>query len=243
MGLLFGGNTFFRSLDGGETFQVLSNGLGEGQCLSAIAIKPDQPTTVFAVHGFAVFRSRNRGDSWEPVNPPLADPDLFALALHPIETSTLLTGSFAEGVFISTDEGENWELMPGSPLQIWSFALDPVNPNLTYVGAIPTGVWGSTDGGQTWETRNSGLFDRPIPTVTPVADRPTRVFAGSIREGVFRSDDSGSSWERSNDGLSALDVQMLRSDRSGEILLSAARRALAVSQDGADSWNTHFRLH
>jgi len=236
LALLFSDAPLLRSLDGGETFQALSNGLGEGDRVSAIAIQPGQPKTVFVMYGFGVFRSRNRGDSWEPVSPPQENQDIFALGVHPLQPSTLLAGSVSAGVFISTDEGETWEHMPGSPLRIYSFAFDPLNQNLIYAGTAATGLWRTTDGGNTWEPGNSGLVNNTIDTVVPVDDRPARVYAGAFGGGVFRSDDSGRTWESSNVGLTEDDVRILRANRSGETLLAFTRDALFVSQDGADSW-------
>ena len=236
LALLFADAPLLRSLDGGETFRALDNGLGEGDRVSAIAIQPGQPTTVFVMHGFGVFRSRNRGDSWESVSPPQQNQDIFALGIHPLQPSTLLAGSVSAGVLISTDEGETWEHMQGSPLRIYSFAFDPLNQNLIYAGTAATGLWRSTDGGSTREPANSGLVNDPIDTVVPVDDQPARVYAGSFGGGIFRSDDSGRTWEPRNVGLTEDDIRILHANRSGETLLAFTRQALFVSQDGADSW-------
>ncbi len=66
------GSGLYRSLDGGDTWQRITNGLPTGNMgRIGIAIAPSQPSTVYAIvesKAGGVFRSDDRGSTWRKVN-------------------------------------------------------------------------------------------------------------------------------------------------------------------------------
>lgn len=128
-----------------------------------------------------------------------------------------------------------WRQIPGNPSRSWVFAFGPIDPNLIYAGANTTDVLRSREKGRTWKTRNSGLFNRPVPTISYVETRRERIVAGSVTEGVFRSDDFGRTWETRNSGLSDFSIIIVRSGREGDVVAADAWGGFFVSQDCGDS--------
>ena len=66
------GSGLYRSLDGGDSWERLSNGLPKGDIgRIGVAIAPSQPSTVYAIvesRQGGVFRSDDRGATWRKVN-------------------------------------------------------------------------------------------------------------------------------------------------------------------------------
>src|SRR5512135_2118522 len=61
----------------------------EGGQITALAVDPSKPDTIYAGTGFAgVFRSADGGASWSAVSTGLSDRHVHALAIHPSNSST-----------------------------------------------------------------------------------------------------------------------------------------------------------
>ncbi len=80
------------------------------------------------------------------------------LAIDPHQPNTLFFGEPTEGVFVSTDGGQNWKNTAGflpfqktraSVLNI--LVCDSDNEGVIYAGFISEGLWRSTDNGINWE--------------------------------------------------------------------------------------------
>ncbi len=119
-----------------------------------------------------------------------------ALAMDPAHPATLYAGT-DDGLFISSDGGENW-IAAGLPgIKCRSLAIDPVAPATVFTGT-DNGVYKSTDGGGNWSPASlSG-----IPVYSLVIDPITAatIFAGT-GSGAFKSVNSGVDWSRLDGGL------------------------------------------
>jgi ligand-binding sensor domain-containing protein len=73
--------------------------------ITAIAIAPNN--TIFAgTAGSGIFRSRDQGNRWQPVNENLSDLEIRCLQIT--EAGHILAGTASTGVFRSLDEGDSW---------------------------------------------------------------------------------------------------------------------------------------
>ncbi len=136
--------------------------------------------------------------------------DVNALAIDPSDRDAILAGA-EDGVYRSTDGGENWERMdfPARDRAVWSILYHPSEPKTVYAGTSPVGMFRSDDGGAHWRR----LPDPAVPerveisfphrvmklAINPVA--PNEIFAVMEVNGVMRSRDRGETWEDCNDGL------------------------------------------
>jgi hypothetical protein len=76
-----------------------SNGPPSVSILS-LAVDPLTPGTVYAgSNGQGIFRSRDGGVSWAPVNAGLANLVVGAIAVHPFGTGIVYAGTSGGGVF------------------------------------------------------------------------------------------------------------------------------------------------
>ncbi|HET7619872.1 MAG TPA: hypothetical protein VFK20_15300, partial [Vicinamibacterales bacterium] len=156
------GGGLFRSTDGGNTWQPLTNGFpAEGVSQIDVAIAPSNPKRLYASiatgRTTAIYRSDDGGDSWTRAttdNRPAArigGGDLPVLAVDPRNPDIVYSASVV--MWKSTDGGSTWRGIRGAPggddyQRLW---IDPDNPQV--IGsAVDQGAVISTNGGRTWSS-------------------------------------------------------------------------------------------
>src|SRR5947207_15098403 len=145
----------------------------EGGPVTALAIDPRSPGTVYAATDAGLYKSADEGAGWGAVKPgpPCC---ISTLLIHPQNPSTLyavtqVTGpSVDRRVLKSADGGTNWSpVNSGLPVDaegrygVTSLAIDPRNQTTLYAAnaLMGGGVFKTTDGGENWNAVNSGLPD------------------------------------------------------------------------------------
>ncbi len=171
-----------RSLDGGETWTDISAGLmeyveqdafksrigsdqdQEGMMdTHSLAISPAKPGTVFLANRMGLFRSPDKGDSWEFMDVGRFSPLTYArdVIVSPHDPNTLYAAlsvaAFCDegSLFRSTDLGETWgRFDKGVSIDSTLMNIGPSasSPNRVYCGARHGQIFGTEDGGATWQT-------------------------------------------------------------------------------------------
>jgi hypothetical protein len=149
----------------GETViqPFLSLGRGGGP-VTALAINPVTPSTLYAGTDGGVFKSTDGGASWTAVN---TNSYVQALAINPKIPSTLYAGT-GDGAFESTDSGASWiaintgltkfDNMPN--FDVRALAIDPMTPSTLYAGTFGGGgVFAHHD---EHHHHHAALHDRPL---------------------------------------------------------------------------------
>ncbi len=160
------------------------------------------------------YLTRTAG-AWTNVGPVNIGGRVTALAVDPNNSTRLWLGSADGGVFVSTNEGTNWNpVFDGqTALSIGSIAAHPASSSIVYVGTGEDngggfsydgeGVFKTTDGGATWV--NLGLSEvRRIGRIAIDPANPQRVFVAAggdwfsrdANRGIYRSTDGGSTWDK-----------------------------------------------
>jgi photosystem II stability/assembly factor-like uncharacterized protein len=143
------------------------------------------------------------------------------------EPGVLYAGVDPASLFVSTDDGESWQLNeplakerrsgdwnPGlGGLALHSICPWPEDPKRLAVGISAVGVWITEDGGESWRTGYPGLVPEYIPeearggtnalcvhNMHRAPRRPERLFM-QFHGNVYRSDDEGSTWSDIHEGL------------------------------------------
>jgi photosystem II stability/assembly factor-like uncharacterized protein len=173
--------------------------------VSALAINPLTPTTLYAGTDLGVFRSMDSGAHWTAVNTGLTNLGVSALAINPLTPTTLYAGSYGSGVFRSTDSGATWSAvntgLTGHP--VYSLAINPKAPATLYAGT-DSGVFRSTNGGDHWTATtflpNTELNNRDVHFLAINPKAPATLYAGTSVGSVFCSTDSGERWTEMNTG-------------------------------------------
>ena len=103
-----------RRADGDEQWQDISKGLPDNAQVRALAIRPDDPSVVFAGTDKGVFRSRDRGETWEALNDAGPNHEVWSLVIHPENPDVILAGYDPCSVSRSQDGGDTWTMMDTS---------------------------------------------------------------------------------------------------------------------------------
>ena len=86
------GQSVWRSLDGGESWERASKGMFMEADIRAIAIDPDNAKVLYAGTEAGLYRTRDGADSWELVDSPMNDLEIWALAIDPSVPTPSLPG-------------------------------------------------------------------------------------------------------------------------------------------------------
>ncbi len=159
--VLYGGTTggMYRSEDGAMTWKKINNGLiPESELMASMALGVNaieidrmNPEIVYVGTTKGLYRTTNRGESWERIGQSMSDLYVSSIVLHPSDSAILYIGG-PGGVWKSADSGKTWEAKNkglGS-LNIRALAMEPKNLQTLYAGTNGSGLYRSTDAGGTW---------------------------------------------------------------------------------------------
>ncbi|MDR3692053.1 MAG: hypothetical protein P4L46_21920 [Fimbriimonas sp.] len=207
----FHGAGFLRSLDGGQTWDLLASDVFMDYTFSRIVPNPSRPGFLYAATSRGVFRSLDYGATWvQLLKGPATD-----LLLDPRSPSILIAsiglpwGSPTNGLYKSTDAGASWiklaRDLPTDPMTLGRIQMDQcaAYPNVIYAslygkGASLVGLYKSADFGENWlrmpnapsYAGGQAWYDNCI-AVCPT--NPNVIFVGGFS--TFRSMDGGETWE------------------------------------------------
>ena len=137
-----------------------------------------------------LFRSLDRGDTWEKISPDLSSNNpaemgdipyqvLFAVSESPLKYGLIYCGTDDGRVWMTRDGGKAWtEIGAGLPARKWVSRLVASQYNLATVYMAQNGkrdddvapyLWKSTDYGKTWTDISKGI---PLGPVNVVREDP-----------------------------------------------------------------------
>lgn len=167
----------------------------------------DRDTIWITVEIDGVFRSTDRGRSWEMVIRGLHDNDTHDLVFrdHPDGSRTILC-STEDGVHRSRDNGDSWEQLQ-IPEARWDYFRSLKQPAensdvvVASVGDKPSGEAGmfliSRDFGESWSV--AAMDHPPNSTLWSIGTNAADIsllFAATIFGQIFKSTDGGESWTK-----------------------------------------------
>ena len=219
--------------------------------IAPIALSPHNPKTVYA-GAQVLFRSLNRGDTWEEISPDLTtnDPDkigrnvpfctITSISESPVTAGIIWVGTDDGKVQLTTNAGAGWtDVTPalvaaGAPVDRWVSRVfaSPFDANVAFVAKngfrnddFAPYLYKTTDGGKTWTPIAANLPKAPINVV--VQDRTAKdllVVGNDV--GVFVSIDGGAAWTQMKGNLPTVAVHDLTiHPRENDLVLGTYGRA------------------
>jgi hypothetical protein len=205
----------------------------------------DSVDGVFAASKTGLYRSRDRGSSWENLGVPREE--VYSVVASP-DGERLFAGTHPAHLYVSTDEGESWDELEGfqelpsrqewftprhrNEAHIRSLRVHPNTPDRVIAGVEVGGVHVSEDRGETWTERSDGVHDDNHHVLVLGPEE----YVASTGSGLYRTEDTGKSWTRL-DG--ELDHRYFREARShgGRLYAAAARSSPGTwsGENGADA--------
>jgi hypothetical protein len=168
------GDAMFRSSAGGDTGTwtgIASPGMSAG--VAALVIDPRTSVLYAGVVASGVYRSADRGDSWQSISAglPVSLLSELALALAPGNPPTLYLGTYAAldpGLYRSTDAA-TWAPFTAGLEQfdnIFALAVDRVHPTRVYAGNHSARVYAFAECPDSFVDRGEQCDEGPT-TATP----------------------------------------------------------------------------
>ena len=166
-----------------------------------------------------IYRSDDKGNSWESTNKGLDHTHIRWLALHDENEGLIFAGTEPAGIFVSKDNGKTWAGIPEVSRMRdeynWMLPYSPeagcvrgfaIHGDQAYAAVEVGGLLVSEDTGDTWHLAK-GSEGRPSFASTPqgfvhadvhsieVHPSNRKLIFAPTGGGLYRSDDGGESWD------------------------------------------------
>jgi len=184
-----------------------------GQWVAPFIISPHNPRILYHGMNF-LFRSMDRGESWDRISPDLTynDPDkygdipyqtLFSIAESPFKFGLIYVGTDDGRIWRTDDSGTNWkEINRGLPYQKWVAELVASQYDEATVFMAQNGkrdddftpyLWKSTDYGESWTSIVSNIPSGPVNVIKEDPKNREVLYVGTDL-GVYVSLNGGAEW-------------------------------------------------
>jgi photosystem II stability/assembly factor-like uncharacterized protein len=184
-----------------------------GQWVAPFIISPHNHKIIY--HGMQyLFRSLNRGDTWERLTPDLTYniksemgdipyQTIFAISESPLKYGLIYAGTDDGKVHVTKNGGKTWkEIMKGLPYRKWVSRIVASAYNLSTVYMTQNGkrdddfaayVWKSTNYGKTWINISGNI---PLGPVNVIREDPVdrNILYVGTDIGVYVTIDGGKTW-------------------------------------------------
>jgi photosystem II stability/assembly factor-like uncharacterized protein len=228
-----------------------------GQWLAATIISPHNPHVLY--HGFQyVFRSMNKGESWERISPDLTAFDLqkqgklpyaipfatiTAIAESPFRFGLIYAGTDDGRVHLTKDGGATWtEITAGLPFNkhVWTIVASMYDQATAYITLIGRHdddfapyVYKSTDYGKTWKDIRGNIPGGPTNVIREDPKKKEVLYVGTDY-GVYVTTDGGKTWNCLGSGLPNAPVWDLQiHPRDNMLVIATNGRGMWVIDDVA----------
>ena len=160
----------FLSTNNGGNWNLVTNGIANN--IFALAASR---TDVFAGSNY-LFRSSNNGQNWINISNGLTNSNIRSILAS---GNTVYAGTYG-GVFISTNNGDNWSSIGLTNLTIYTL----FNYCENIIAGTSNGIYLYNSISKTWSDKNQGFC--PIPSVTCFLNINNDLFAGTFFQSVWR---------------------------------------------------------
>lgn len=248
-----------------------------GGRISALVAVPGKRLTIYvgAAAG-GIFKSEDGGLTFRPIFDKMNSPSIGAIAVDPSNPKALWVGtgeswmrnsvSVGDGVYKSSDGGENWTKvgLPDSE-HISRVLVSPKDSNTVFVCALghawndndERGLYKTTDAGKTWTNilhadARTGCGDVAFDAADPntlyaslwaFRRTPYSFNSGGSTGGIFKSTDGGATWKPIRNGLPEGDLGRIAiattpaNPKRVYAVVEAKKTALYRSDDNGASWS------
>ena len=220
---------------GGQTGAYLSTDSAANYSLSNTGNDNVGPTRgftkdnnyIYTCTSQGAFRSSDNGATW--VSKSVGLTNLLGGGILKVGTRLFYVGP--TGVFMSTDQGDNWSAAGLSTTDVRSIAA--INDTL-FVGTNGAGIYKSVDFGANWVQIINGLGNSA--NFRAIESKGNTLFAGGpIGTGVYRSTDFGANWTLLGGGLSSGSYRGFASN-SQIIVAGSFGAGVFYSTDNGNNW-------
>jgi photosystem II stability/assembly factor-like uncharacterized protein len=228
----------FKSTDRGATWFLLRNtGFAS---VSALAMVPRTPSTVYAISQGKVYRTKNKGVLWTYVD-SYRDPAVArCLAVNPKDAREVYVG-LQDGLYKSSDARLTWarEDTGLTPADVHILVVDPIETRTLYA-CSDTRLYVSTDAGITWQWRSriQGDTAASIQALQGDPKQGNVFYASAYGGGLYKTADRGEHWQHVGEDLpiSSITAIAVEPIHTQTIYLGSEQGFVFRSADGGQTW-------
>lgn len=162
-----------RTTDQGLSWNMITQPPFQGSECYSLSIANSNDSIIYAGYGNGIFKSTNKGNSWQTLNLGFQIHSGTFLAVNPkspdiIYAAIFPTWNYLGGVYKSIDGGQSWQEvnngLSNEAKQILSIMINPNNPDQLFIGLYSYGTPNklckqTTNGGNLWTDFSEGLPD------------------------------------------------------------------------------------
>lgn len=195
----------------------------------------------------SIFRSGDSGTTFEPKvrvdeKNSLVGVDILSWDFHPTNSNIIYIGTLKNGLYRTTDQGENWEKMYFPPIKAYGLAVDPSNGDRLYASGVYGNVsklYASENAGSDWKEIYTEPGAGSVMTALAVDPHNTRhILAANSNGVVIESMDQGNSWKNVNTFNGAVTQISFMQKAPGTVLVLIQGKDIVVSRDNGVTWPT-----
>ncbi len=164
-------------------------------------------------------------NEWEETS--LINEDIRAVA---VVNNHIFAASFGKGVFVSTDDGDNW-LQQNNGLTNQYVTTLTLDGTFIYAGTWGGGLFISYDYGSNWTHLNLGIDEIFINSIMFDSHR---VLVTTKNSGIFISNDYDNSWTQVIEGLENLNINCMI--KYYDVILIGTDKGMYSSSDNGTNW-------
>jgi hypothetical protein len=252
----------------------LGPGTMSGRITAIDGVNEDGKTIYVGTAGGGIWKTTNAGASFKPIFDKYCQ-SIGAIAIDQKNPKIIYAGtgesnmrnsvSIGNGLYKSTDAGENWtKIGLDSSEHISKIIIDPKNSDIIYVAApgplwsdgSSRGLYKSTDAGKSWNKilyidEKTGCADIALDPSNPeiiyattwqFRRQPYSFNSGGPGSAIYKSTDGGKIWKELTNGLPAKPfgrVALTLAPSAPQNLLAIVESnntGLYISSDGGENW-------
>jgi hypothetical protein len=183
-----------------------------------------------------LFRSHDRGLTWQLVAARFSGEDVHALARDPA-VGRVSAATHGQGLVVSLDDGRTWQDdsrgLPGRDLH--ALALDPRRQDRAYVWAVNHGLLARDAPGARWRRLAPASLLGDVRALAVYPRDQERLYAATAT-GIWVSSDGGRGWEQPPDGLKKSAAGIAVIPGAPDVVLAATEDGLFAGDIRAGHW-------
>ena len=230
---------------------IFVGGCGRSDPVVEIALHPTKPDILYIATNDYVYKSRNKGKTWENISQGMTHSRVISLAIDPLFPANIFAGTKGDAVYKSYNGGQSWASKRAG---LDDVTISSVVHQLVFApgssehifAATSMGVFETEDAGNSWRKRMNGMVEvLMVISIDLDPNQPQTAYAGTSG-GVYKTIDGAKSWQKVNTGL--VSPKVLKSSRSlgvtrikvdphhSETVYVATLTGLFKTMNGALSW-------
>ena len=187
-----GGNIGFqKSVDGGFTWEKISDGVNGPVDFHAMTVSPVNPDLIFGWYQGAIQRSIDGGKNWVIVSN--TNVPIVSLAADPKDENIIYAAS-PRGLMVSKNKGEDWSVLFDGFVS--TIAVNPGDSQKLISFSEKHKLARSNDGGKNWEPVNENFTGETPLHISFDKHKSEIIYTLTEKNSLYKSLDSGNTWNK-----------------------------------------------